>query len=228
MTRILVIEDEEKIARLLQLELVHAGYAIELAHDGTEGLCKALRNEWDLILLDILLPEISGFDLIKAIREVDTHTPIIFVTACEATADIVCGLDLGGQDYVTKPFEMDVLLARIRAHLRVRPVHQQPPTMLQLRETSINLRTREVMHRGERIELTTKEFELLVYFIEHPNVVLSRETIMNEVWKYGYLGSTNLIDVYIRYLRKKLPPATFSIKTIRGAGYCFEVHPHEN
>ncbi|MFC5448565.1 response regulator transcription factor [Paenibacillus aestuarii] len=228
MKRILVIEDEERIARLLQLELVHAGYSIELAPDGAEGLRKALHNEWDLILLDILLPRLSGFDLIKAIREADTHTPIIFVTACEATADIVNGLDLGAQDYVTKPFEMEELLARIRANLRTRPVRQGTQITYQLKETCINLKTRVVTHSGEKIELTTKEFELLVYFIEHANKVLSRETIINDVWKYEFLGSTNLIDVYIRYLRKKLPASTFLIKTIRGAGYRFEVLVHED
>ncbi|MFC5452475.1 response regulator transcription factor [Paenibacillus aestuarii] len=228
MTRILVVEDEEKIARLLQLELVHAGYSIELAHDGLEGLHKAIKNKFDLILLDILLPRLGGFDLIKSIREVDTSTPIIFVTACEATTDIVNGLDLGGQDYVTKPFQMDELLARIRANLRARPLLQEPSTTFQLNDTRINLRTREVTHRGENIELTAKEFELLVYFIEHPNKVLSQEKIMNDVWKYDFFGNSNLIAVYIRYLRKKLPSSVFKIKTIRGTGYCFEVNEHEN
>ncbi|NOV03866.1 response regulator transcription factor [Paenibacillus planticolens] len=233
---ILVIEDEEKIARLLQLELTHAGYTVEIAMDGSEGLQKASQGLWDLILLDILLPVHNGFELIKAFRAANNETPIIVVTACKTTEDIVNGFDLGGHDYVTKPFHMEELLARIRACIRHhKRLHDTGKDLkhhdfmaYSLKETTINLRTRQVMQYGKNIDLTPKEFELLLYFIEHQNEVLSREQIMNDVWGYDFLGNSNLVDVYIRYLRKKLLAPYPVIKTIRGTGYCLEVSGDED
>jgi DNA-binding response OmpR family regulator len=229
--RILVIEDEEKIARLLQLELTHAGYMVELAFDGSEGLRKALNHGWDLILVDILLPVCNGFELIKSFRKKNSETPIIVVTACGSSSDIVNGLDLGGQDYITKPFHLEELLARIRACIRrqsqLRETDDElkkPYSMIyMLKGTNVNLRSREVLQDGTRIDFTPKEFELLVYLIEHQNEILSREQIMNGVWGYDFLGNSNLVDVYIRYVRKKLLAPYPNIRTIRGVGYLLEV-----
>ncbi|MBP1966608.1 response regulator transcription factor [Paenibacillus aceris] len=234
--KILVIEDEEKIARLLQLELTHAGYTVELALDGSEGLQKALQGLWDLILLDILLPVQNGFELIKTFRATNKVTPIIVVTACRTTEDIVNGFDLGGHDYVTKPFHIEELLARIRACIRHHKQTHDTGNDLKnkdvitysLQDTSVNLRTREVMQYGKNIDLTPKEFELLLYLIEHKNEVLSREQIMNDVWGYDFFGNSNLVDVYIRYVRRKLLAPYPVIKTIRGIGYCLEVSGVEN
>lgn len=229
--RILVIEDEEKIARLLQLELTHSGYMVELAFDGSEGLQKALNHGWDLILVDILLPVCNGFELIKSFRKKNSETPIIVVTACGSSSDIVNGLDLGGQDYITKPFHLEELLARIRACIRRQSQLQETDDELKrtdsmiymLKGTNVNLRSREVLQDGTRIDFTPKEFELLVYLIEHQNEILSREQIMNGVWGYDFLGNSNLVDVYIRYVRKKLLAPYPNIRTIRGVGYLLEV-----
>ncbi|MZQ85390.1 response regulator [Paenibacillus sp. 5J-6] len=229
--RILVIEDEEKIARLLQLELTHAGYIVELALDGSDGLQKALHGNWDLILLDILLPVYNGLELIKSFRKQNSETPIIIVTACGTPSDIVNGLDFGGQDYVTKPFHLEELLARIRACIRrqsqLQETHDElnkhDSTIYTLEGTNVNLRTREVLQNGIKIDFTPKEFELLVYLIEHQNEILSREQIMNDVWGYDFVGNSNLVDVYIRYVRKKLLAPYPNIRTIRGVGYLLEV-----
>lgn len=228
-SKILVIEDEEKIARLLQLELLHAGYAVDLAFDGSEGLKKALNDGWDLILLDILLPVMNGFEFITSFRKMNIETPIIVLTACGTPTDIVNGLDLGGQDYMTKPFHMVELLARIRAcmryHNRARESNKDKnePLIYSLKETVVNLRTRDVLQSGVKVDLTPKEFQLLLYLIEHPNEVLSREKIMNDVWGYAFLGNSNLVDVYIRYVRKKLHTSFPAIRTIRGVGYIMEI-----
>ncbi|MFD0696934.1 response regulator transcription factor [Paenibacillus sp. GCM10027628] len=226
--RILVVEDEAKIARLLQLELTNAGYIVELAFDGADGLRSATQSLWDLILLDISLPIYNGFDLIKSIRSAHIETPIIVVSARSTTSDIVNGLDLGVQDYVTKPFHMEELLARIRACLRQQSggteVRPQQPTAFTIQETTLNLRTREVMQSGNKIDFSPKEFELLLYLIEHRGEILSREQIMKDVWGYGFLGNSNLVDVYIRYVRKKWLVPNLRIRTVRGVGYCLEVH----
>ncbi|WNR43110.1 response regulator transcription factor [Paenibacillus roseipurpureus] len=228
---ILVIEDEERIARLLQLELLHAGYSVELAFDGSAGLMKALNADWHLILLDIMLPGVNGFDFISTYRKINQKTPIIILTASGTPADIVNGLDLGGQDYVTKPFHMEELLARIRACIRYTALPRMTnkdhaknvPIIYCLKDTEINLSTREVLQNGVKVDLTPKEFQLLLYFIEHPNEILTREQIMRDVWGYAFLGNSNLVDVYIRYVRKKLQATSPTIRTIRGAGYILEM-----
>ncbi|WP_277600921.1 response regulator transcription factor [Paenibacillus whitsoniae] len=190
-----------------------------------------MKDNWNLILLDILLPGINGFEFLTSFRKINTETPIIVLTACSAPTDIVAGLDLGGHDYVTKPFHVEELLARIRACIRNQSRSFEPtleieknvPFIYSLKETIVNLRTREVLQNGVKINLTPKEFQLLLYLIEHPNEILTRKKILNEVWGYIFLGNSNIVDVYIRYLRKKLNSSFPNIRTIRGVGYILEI-----
>ncbi|WP_068985845.1 response regulator transcription factor [Lysinibacillus xylanilyticus] len=227
--RILIIEDEENIARVLQLELQFEGYKADTVHTGTDGLLKYREQQWDLILLDVMLPEMSGIDVLKRIRATESQTPVIMLTAKSEVEDKVKGLDLGANDYVTKPFDIEELLARIRNALRFsqRSNHQQvQPAFEQL---SINEQTREVVYYGEGVQLTPREYGLLLYLLKHPKQVLSREQILEAVWGYDYYGDTNVVDVYIRYVRQKLEAAndTPIIQTVRGVGYVLKEHKHE-
>ena len=226
--RILIIEDEEKIARVLQLELQFEGYEAEMAHTGTDGLLKYREQQWDLILLDIMLPEMSGMDVLKRIRATESQTPVIMLTAKNEVEDKVKGLDLGANDYVTKPFEIEELLARVRSALRFSqksPTQQEQATFGQL---SINEQTREVIYYGINIDLTPREYDLLLYLLKHSKQVLTREQILQAVWGYDYYGDTNVVDVYIRYVRQKLEAAndTPIIQTVRGVGYVLKEHKH--
>ncbi|WCM63529.1 response regulator transcription factor [Paenibacillus polymyxa] len=227
---VLVIDDEEKISRLLQLELSHEGYAVEIAQTGREGLEKALARTWDIIILDVMLPEMNGVEVLKQIRKVDNHTPVIMVTARNTTPDKVSGLDEGANDYITKPFEIEELLARMRASMR----HQMEPTATALQEEDkplsrlqvdslvLERKTRLVVREGNRIELTPKEYDLLLYLMEHKNQVLQRDQMIQDVWGFDFVGDTNVVDVYIRYVRKKIDHGYKKklIKTVRGVGYC--------
>lgn len=221
---ILVVEDEEKIARLLELELSFEGYQVTKASDGIEAL-EAYRNgTWDLILLDVMLPGLSGIELLRRIRANDFVTPVILLTAKNSVEDKVSGLDLGADDYITKPFQIEELLARIRATLRIKKVRQQQPQdedHLQLADLKVNEKMREVARGGHNIELTKREFDLLVYLLKNKRQVLNREQIVEAVWGYDYYGDTNVVDVYIRYLRKKIDLPEFEplIHTVRGVGY---------
>ncbi len=221
---ILVVEDEEKIARLLELELSFEGYQVTKASDGIEAL-EAYRNgTWDLILLDVMLPGLSGIELLRRIRANDFDTPVILLTAKNSVEDKVSGLDLGADDYITKPFQIEELLARIRATLRIKKVRQQQPQdedHLQLADLKVNEKMREVARGGHNIELTKREFDLLVYLLKNKRQVLNREQIVEAVWGYDYYGDTNVVDVYIRYLRKKIDLPEFEplIHTVRGVGY---------
>lgn len=221
---ILVVEDEEKIARLLELELSFEGYQVTKASDGIEAL-EAYRNgTWDLILLDVMLPGLSGIELLRRIRANDFDTPVILLTAKNSVEDKVSGLDLGADDYITKPFQIEELLARIRATLRIKKVRQLQPQdedHLQLADLKVNEKTREVARSGHNIELTKREFDLLVYLLKNKRQVLNREQIVEAVWGYDYYGDTNVVDVYIRYLRKKIDLPEFEplIHTVRGVGY---------
>ncbi|MEK4433052.1 response regulator transcription factor [Paenibacillus sp. FSL M7-0802] len=226
---VLVIDDEEKISRLLQLELSHEGYAVEIAQTGREGLEKALARTWDIIILDVMLPEMNGVEVLKQIRKVDNHTPVIMVTARNTTPDKVSGLDEGANDYITKPFEIEELLARMRASMR----HQMEPTATALQEEDkpssrlqvdslvLERKTRSVVREGNRIELTPKEYDLLLYLMEHKNQVLQRDQMIQDVWGFDFVGDTNVVDVYIRYVRKKIDHGYKKklIKTVRGVGY---------
>ncbi|MDB5055330.1 MAG: PhoB family transcriptional regulator [Bacilli bacterium] len=226
---LLIIEDEQKISRLLELELTYEGYTVELATTGREGLEKALSREWDLVLLDIMLPGLNGLEVLRRIRNTDLRTPIILITARDATPDKVSGLDFGANDYITKPFEIEEVLARIRSCLRKssQMEHELEPKLqkiLFINELTVNPITREVVRENTSIELTPKEFDLLVYLLENKNQVLTREQIINQVWGFDFLGDTNVVDVYVRYLRKKIdyPFKLQLIQTYRGVGYCIK------
>ena len=226
--RILIVEDEKNIARVLELELTYEGYETGVALTGSEGLIQFRENDWDLVLLDLMLPEIHGLDVLKRIRASDAAIPVILLTAKNDVKDKVAGLDLGANDYVTKPFEIEELLARIRACLRlsssIKDTEVHRFETLQLNES-----TRDVTRDGRSIELTPREFDLLLYLMQHPQQVLSREQVLNAVWGYDYYGDTNVIDVYIRYLRKKVDAGEAStyIQTVRGVGYVLKEQAHE-
>ena len=226
--RILIVEDEKSIARVLELELKFEGYEIGVAHTGSEGLIQFREQDWDLVLLDLMLPEIHGLDVLKRIRSSDAAIPVILLTAKNDVKDKVAGLDLGANDYVTKPFEIEELLARIRACLRL--VNGNGNSSLhRFHELEMNESTRDVTRNGRAIELTPREFDLLLYLIKNPQQVLSREQVLNAVWGYDYYGDTNVIDVYIRYLRKKVDAGESStyIQTVRGVGYVLKEQGHE-
>ncbi|WP_033541611.1 response regulator transcription factor [Planococcus sp. CAU13] len=225
--RILIIEDEKSIARVLELELNYEGYETAVAHSGSEGLIKFREQEWDLVLLDLMLPEIHGLDVLKRIRAADDKLPVILLTAKNDVKDKVAGLDLGANDYVTKPFEIEELLARIRANLRLSGNgNSESHRFLDLELDEIS---RAVSRNGRQIELTPREFDLLLFLMKHPKQVLTREQVLNAVWGYDYYGDTNVIDVYIRYLRKKVDAGekTTYIQTVRGVGYVLKEQDNE-
>jgi DNA-binding response OmpR family regulator len=217
--RILIVEDERPIAEFVQRGLEAEGYSVSCAYDGEEGLALARTGDYALVILDVLLPKLSGLEVIKAIRDEDEVLPVIMLTALAETDDVVSGLDHGASDYLTKPFAFAELLARIRAHLR--QPGQTNATSLEVGGISLDFRTREVDREGHAVKLTAREFELLAYLMRHPNQVLSRAQILNAVWGYDYDPGTNVLDVYIGYLRRKLGEADGDapIQTVRSAGY---------
>ena len=217
---ILIIEDDKAITRILELEFKHEGYTYDTAMDGKDGLEKFYNGQYGIILLDLMLPEISGMEVCRKIRK-DSAVPIIMLTARRDVTDKVIGLDLGADDYMTKPFEMEELLARIRAGLRRGNARISELKLLELADLSINLLTREVMKQGEPIELTKTEYDLLEYMLTNKGLVLTRDQIIEHVWGYDFVGDSNVLDVYIRYLRNKIdyPFETKLIHTIRGVGY---------
>ncbi|MFL1675044.1 response regulator transcription factor [Paenibacillus dendritiformis] len=222
--KILIVEDEEKIARVLELELTYEGYEVGKALDGLDGFRMFQEQSWDLILLDVMLPGISGIELLRRIRAHDPHTMVVMLTAKDSVEDKVSGLDLGANDYVTKPFQIEELLARIRASLRMRrlpPAAEIEPEWITVADLSLSELTHEVKRGEDRIELTPREFDLLAYLMKHARQVLSREQLLDGVWGYDYYGDTNIVDVYIRYLRHKVdkPYDTALIHTVRGVGY---------
>lgn len=232
--RILIIEDEENIARVLQLELEFEGYGTGIAHTGPDGLIKYREQEWDLVLLDLMLPGLNGLDVLRRIRASQLETPVILLTAKSDVEDKVAGLDLGANDYVTKPFEIEELLARIRSALRFSkakaPVPKKDEFLYAFAGLSIHEKTREVKRDGRAIELTPREFDLMLHLLRHPNQVLSREQLLDAVWGFDYYGDTNVVDVYIRYIRKKVDQDENNklIHTVRGVGYVLKEQPHEN
>lgn len=218
--RILIVEDELKIARFVELELKYEGYAVEIAHEGRAGLEKAQGGEYDLVLLDIMLPVMNGIEVLRRLRQT-SEVPVIMLTAKDETMDKVMGLDMGANDYVTKPFAIEELLARIRAALKRTAPKMSSSKLLQLGALKLDLDKYSVTYNEEPIDLTKREFDLLKYLLENKNIVLSREKLLETVWGYDYAGDTNVVDVYIRYLRSKIDDRYNKklIHTIRGVGY---------
>jgi DNA-binding response OmpR family regulator len=216
---ILLVEDEVKLARFIELELGSDGYKVSVAHDGMSGLSIARENPFDLAILDWMLPGLTGVELCRRLRATGNKMPIILLTARDEVSDRVQGLDAGADDYMVKPFSIEELLARIRAHLR--RTEDVDEDILRFEDLSLNRLTREV-HRGLRsIELTAKEFDLLEYLMNHPRQVYTRDQILEKVWGYDFMGDSNIIEVYIRYLRLKLEEQGEKrlIHTVRGVGY---------
>ncbi len=216
---ILVVEDETKLAQFIELELKYEGYEVSVAYDGLAGLGAARESNPDLVILDWMLPGISGPEICRRLRSTGNQVPIILLTAKDEVSDRVSGLDAGADDYVVKPFSVEELLARVRANLRRNQT--EDPNILQFDDLSLNHSTREV-YRGQRlIELTVKEFDLLEYLLAHPRQVLTREQILERVWGYDFMGDSNIIEVYIRYLRLKLEANNEKrlVQTVRGVGY---------
>ncbi|MFZ0076647.1 DNA-binding response regulator [Exiguobacterium sp. RIT452] len=216
---ILIVEDDSKIARLLELELNHAGYATQVAFNGKDGLVAA-ENDIDLVLLDVMMPELSGFEVLRRLRGKGNPVPVILLTARGEVYDKVAGLDLGANDYVTKPFEIEELLARIRALLRLTTRAAVETNQLHYADVLLDLDRHEAFRNDVPLDLTPREFDLLSYLMENKEHVLTREQILNRVWGYDYFGETNIVDVYIRYLRKKMDRSQSPlIQTVRGIGY---------
>lgn len=221
--RILIVEDEEKIARVIQLELEYEGYESEIAKTGLEALEQYNQGGWNLILLDVLLPGLSGIEVLRRIRVKDSATPVILLTARNAVVDKVNGLDQGANDYITKPFEIEELLARIRSCLRLSQMTRkvEASSKVEVADLSLDEKSREVTRGSSQIELTPREYDLLLYLMQNKNQVLNREQILTHVWGFDYFGDTNVVDVYIRYLRKKVDQGyeTPLLHTVRGVGY---------
>lgn len=224
-SKILVVEDEEKIARFVELELKHEGYEVVKAQDGRTGLRLAEEGGLSLVLLDVMLPELNGFEVLRRLRK-SSDVPVIMLTARDAVMDKVAGLDGGADDYITKPFAIEELLARIRLAIKKHEKNgstAQPDEAGTLRVGKLVMDTAryEVRYDEQPVELTHREFELLRVLLENKNIVISRDTLMQKVCGYDYMGETNVIDVYVRYLRSKLDEV-FGVKliqTVRGVGY---------
>jgi DNA-binding response OmpR family regulator len=217
--RVLVIEDEPKIGDLLRRGLIYEGYVVELAPDGETGLSAARDRPPDIVLLDLMLPGLDGLTVCRRLRAA-SDVPILILTAKESIPDRVAGLDAGADDYLVKPFNFDELLARVRALLRRRP-RRATEELLRFAELTLNHKTREVFRGDRRVELTAREFDLLALFMQHPRQVLTREVLYERIWDYDFGGESNIIEVYIRYLRAKLEARGEPrlIQTMRGVGY---------
>lgn len=218
-SKVLVVEDEVKLAQFIELELKYEGYKVTVANDGLSGLSAARESNPDLIILDWMMPGISGLEICRRLRDTGNKVPIILLTAKDEVSDRVAGLDAGADDYVVKPFSVEELLARVRANLR--RTQEDDPDRLQFADLQLNRGTREVFRGDRAIELTAKEFDLLEYLLSHPRQVLTRDQILERVWGYDFMGDSNIIEVYIRYLRLKLEAEDEKrlIQTVRGVGY---------
>ncbi len=225
--KVLIIEDEKSISDIIKFNLVKEGFAVETAYDGQDGLTKAIASEPDLILLDVMLPVMDGFSVCKKVREVST-VPILMLTAKEEEVDKVLGLELGADDYITKPFGMRELIARIKANIRrsefITTLADAPENVKEFGNLAIDLNRYEVRKSGTPLELTLREFELLKYLAEREDRVFSREQLLEEVWGYEYYGDIRTVDVTVRRLREKLEDDSSDpkyIMTKRGIGYYF-------
>lgn len=222
--RILLIEDEPGLVLTLTDRLISEGYVAEAVQDGATGLARAIGQPWDLIILDLMLPRKNGLDVCRDVRQRDTRTPILMLTARDHVTDKIVGLKLGADDYLAKPFEMLELLARVEALLRRAPGEQTPADVCRFGDVSINFRRAEVERDGKSVELSALEFRLLRYFVEHRGATLSRDELLNQVWDYDVLVSTRTVDVHVSWLRQKLEPHPHHPQfflTIHGLGYKF-------
>ena len=227
---ILLVEDEEKLARFVELELMHEGYTVEKSGNGREALEMALRGDYDLILLDIMLPGLNGLEVLRRLLK-EKEIPVILLTARDAVMDKVSGLDAGAVDYITKPFAIEELLARIRVALKLHAGHAagfglgtgtgEEEGVLRWQELTLDDRRHQVRYAGHEIALTNREFMMLKTLLENQDIVLSRDVLLNKVCGYEYAGETNVVDVYIRYLRSKIDDVfgVKMIRTVRGVGY---------
>lgn len=227
---VLIVEDEEKIGRFLELELLHEGYEVMKALNGREGLEKAQSGKADLVVLDVMLPELNGFEVLRRLRK-SSDIPVIMLTARDEVMDKVAGLDGGADDYMTKPFAIEELLARIRLVLKKRGATASPAgyagrdkNLLSVGKLRMDVQRYEVSYDGNQVELTHREFELLRVLLQNKNIVISRDILLQKVCGYDYMGETNIIDVYVRYLRSKLDDVyqVKIIQTVRGVGYCIK------
>ena len=224
MKRILLVEDERGLVLTLRDRLTKEGYSVESTPDGESGLERAAREAFDLVLLDVMLPRINGFDVLRELRKRGVETPVIMLTAKGQVADKVAGLKFGADDYVTKPFEMVELLARVEAKLRRVPVNIHPAEGYQFGDVRVDFRRAEVTKGGEPLELSAREFQLLKHFIERRGATLTREELLNEVWGYNAMPSTRTVDVHVAWLRQKVEPNPRHpqfILTVHGVGYKF-------
>ncbi len=218
----LVIDDDEKITSLLRRSLTFEGYAVRTANSGTQGLRIMLEEEPDAIILDIMMPDLDGWEVCRRIREAGSSVPVLMLTARDDVSDRVRGLDLGADDYLVKPFALEELLARIRVMLRRIPdVQEDKPNRLQFEDLMMDLDSHEVFRQGQKIELTAKEYDLLQLFMQNPRRVLSRDLIMEKIWGYDYSGESNVLEVYVATLRQKTEESGGKrlIQTVRGTGY---------
>lgn len=226
MVKILIVEDEEKIGRFVELELMHEGYETGRASDGRTGLTMALSGSFDLMVLDVMLPELNGMEVLRRLRK-SSGMPVILLTARDAVMDKVAGLDSGANDYITKPFAIEELLARIRVLLRA--AAPSADAGLGCGKLTLLPDAHRVLYGEDEIMLTNKEFTLLQTLLENKNIVLSRDTLLDQIWGYQYIGETNVVDVYVRYLRAKIDDVygVRIIQTIRGVGYTIRDLPEE-
>ncbi len=215
--RLLVVEDEQRLAAGLQKGLEAEGFAVDVVHNGTDGIWMARENPFDAIILDVMLPGANGYQVCRTLRSEGNWTPILMLTAKDGVWDEVEGLDTGADDYLTKPFSYAVLIARLRA-LRRRGARARP-TVLEAGDLRLDPATRRVWLLGEQIELTRREFAVLEYLLHHPDEVLSKRDILDHIWDFDFDGDPNIVEVYIRRLRTKLHREQAVIETVRGAGY---------
>ncbi len=217
--KILLVEDEKQMAMFIEMEFIHEGYKVDIAYDGREALEKAESMEYQLILLDIMIPGLNGIEVCRRIRQF-SYVPIIMLTAKSDVLDKVLGLDVGANDYLTKPFAIEELLARIRVYERDK-VLKNKTDEIRVKDIVMDNKTHQVWRAGMEIELTKKEYNLLEKLLINKNIVLTREQLIEDIWGYDYVGDTNVVDVFIRYLRSKIDDGFEDklISTIRGVGY---------
>lgn len=223
MAKILIVEDEKQMADFISLELKHEGYDVDICYDGEQGYENAIKTNYDIILLDIMLPKINGMEVCRRLRA-KQDTPIIMLTAKGDITDKVNGLDIGADDYLTKPFEIEELLARMRVILRRKLQNTNQSNVIQVADLKLDLEKKQVTRSGKIIELTKKEYELLEYLMKNNGIVISREKIIESVWNYDFVGDTKIVDVFIRYLRSKIDDGYDKklINTVRGFGYVIQ------